>query len=214
MKYLKRYILLIFVWSLISCEPSKKTVPTHSITLIVLGLADSFSIENNGYGINFYSCINLDNNSVFQVSKFSSEDSIWKKIKSGTIINLSNNDTLLTALPALANLPNGNIIETEIPEGTIYCGPLFYLEYNQNDKKQYFLFRDHKLNSSVKNLVHLILEADKKNQFSVDSKSYTIKEDSLINMIVKSKGINLRPIPRAIKPDMFFEAPEIDDQEH
>lgn len=207
MKYLKLYILLIFVWSLISCQPNKKKVLTHSITIIVLGLADSFSKENSGYGINFYSCINLDNNSVFQESKFSSEDSIWKEIKSGTISNLSNNDTLLTALKALENFPNGNIIETEIPEGTLHCGPLFYLEYNQNDKKQYFLFRDHKLNSSVKNLVHLILEADKKNQFSVDSKSISINEDSLINLIVKSNGIHLMAIPRAIKPDVIFEAP-------
>jgi hypothetical protein len=207
MKYLKLYILLIFVWSFISCQPNKKKAPTDSLTLIVLGLADSFSKENSGYGINFYSCINLDNNSVFQESKFCAEDSIWKEVKSGSINNLSTNDTLISALKALENFPNGNIKETEIPEGTLYCGLLFYLEYKQNDKKQYFLFRDHKQNSSVKNLVHLILEADKKNQFSVDSKSYSIKEDSLINLIVKSKGINLMPMPRAVKPDVIFEAP-------
>src|SRR5690606_25431185 len=105
----------------------------HSITLINFGGADSAfnKINTKGFGINNYTYVDLNSDSVFVRQKYEMEEPMHVKMKAGILKNLGKNDTILEGLAVLKKLPNGFIKGKETDTGQIffYSGPHAYLEH-------------------------------------------------------------------------------------
>lgn len=200
-------ISALILCNVFSCKNIEKTNSTQTLTLIVLGLADSGSIENKGYGINLFCHINLENDSVFYWSKSSVSDSNFLEKRIGFLKGLSINDTVVKGLKKLSDHPCGKIIGNKIPNGSLFCGLNLYLKHIKGDSIKHYLFTNYKLDSTLENFTNYILSLRTSKSMVLKLDTSKFNENKIIIPIVNSNYFDLSPVPFKTKADVNFELP-------
>ena len=187
------FLLILIIFS--SCKDYKKepSFKKHSITIINFGGADTTfnKVNTKGFGINNYTFIDLNTDSVFTRQKYELEEPMQITLKAGTLKNLGKNDTIFKGLAALSKLPDGFIKGTETNIDQIFCysGPHAYLEHQVGNEKRFYFFTHYQLDSTIENMSRLLLSLNRQQGLQELDTAINFNEDKILLPVLNLNGM-------------------------
>jgi hypothetical protein len=139
-----KILLAIMIASFLhlSCSNRQSERDFLYIKVISTGLADTFTVYNKGLGLNNYAYYDFGKDSLiyrYVIDVDLERDMNEYKTYVGHLADPQYLDTIRNLIQFLKGYGNGIIFDT-IPDGDTYCGPEFYVEFEDSEGLHYNLF--------------------------------------------------------------------------